>query len=46
MRLLTGERVIFSGRDDTLHQQGVAIMMTERSAKIMMTEKFAKSFTE
>lgn len=29
VRLSTGESVIFSGRDDNLHQHGVAIMMSK-----------------
>ena len=29
MRLSTGETVIYSGRDDDIHQQGVAIMMSK-----------------
>ena len=32
MRLSTGETVIYSGRDDDIHQQGVAIMMSKSAA--------------
>ena len=32
-KLSTGESIIFSGRDDTHHREGVAIMMTREVVK-------------
>lgn len=38
-KLNTGESIIFSGRDDTQHREGVAIMMTREVEKTLMEWK-------
>ena len=36
MKLSSGETVLYSGRDDDQHMQGVAIMMTPEATKALI----------
>ena len=36
MKLSSGETVLYSGRDDDQHMQGMAIMMTQEATKALI----------